>query len=89
MEDESVTEMTHTDGNELAGVLQQVFAVEFTTLERRCQSCGDANSAGAHRSYRSAGLVLRCPSCDAVALRLAPQGERLVFELYGTWMVRA
>ena len=66
-------------------MLQQVFAVEFTTLERRCQSCGDANAAGAHRSYRSAGFVLRCPNCDDVALRLAPQGERLVFELFGTW----
>lgn len=75
----------HTDGNDIAGLLQEIFVAEFTTMERTCQSCGDRNAAGAHRAYRSAGIVLRCPHCDDVALRLAVLPDRYVFELRGTW----
>jgi ribosomal protein S27AE len=78
----------HTDGNAIAGLLQEVFVAEFTTLERTCQSCGDRNPAGAHRSYRSAGIVLRCPRCGDVALRLAVLPDRHVFELRGAWSRR-
>ena len=78
----------HTDGNEIAGLLQEVFVAEFTTLERRCQSCGDCNPAGAHRSYRGAGIVLRCPHCGDVALRIAVLPDRHVFELRGAWSRR-
>jgi hypothetical protein len=75
----------HTDGNEIAGLLQEVFVAEFTTMERTCQSCGDRNPAGAHRTFHGAGIVLRCPNCDDVALRIAEQPDRLVFELRGAW----
>jgi hypothetical protein len=78
----------HTDGNAIAGLLQDVFVAEFTTMERTCQSCGDQNPAGAHRSYVGAGIVLRCPSCDDVALRIAELPDRLVFELRGAWSAR-
>jgi hypothetical protein len=78
----------HTDGNAIAGLLQEVFVAEFTTLERTCQSCGDRNPAGAHRSYRGAGIVLRCPHCGDVALRLAVLPDRHVFELRGAWSRR-
>jgi hypothetical protein len=88
MPDEIDADATYTDGNELAGALSQVFVAEFTTLERRCQSCGDRSPAGAHRAYRSAGIVLRCPHCADLALRVATQGDRLVFELFGTWTSR-
>ncbi|HYU38784.1 MAG TPA: DUF6510 family protein [Acidimicrobiia bacterium] len=75
----------HTDGNAIAGLLQEIFVAEFTTLERTCQSCGDRNPAGSHRSYQGAGIVMRCPNCGDVALRLAALPDRLVFELLGTW----
>ncbi len=78
----------HTDGNAIAGLLRDVFVVEFTTMERTCQSCGDENPAGAHRRYDGAGIVLRCPNCDDVALRIAELPDRLVFELRGTWSIR-
>jgi hypothetical protein len=54
-------------------------------MERTCQSCGDRSPAGAHRSYHGAGIVLRCPNCDDVALRIAELPGRLVFELRGAW----
>jgi Family of unknown function (DUF6510) len=75
----------HTDGNAAAGVLQEIFVAEFTALVRTCQSCGDRNPAGAHRSYVGAGIVLRCPSCDDIALRVATHPNERVFELRGTW----
>jgi hypothetical protein len=78
----------HTDGNEIAGLLQEVFVAEFTTMERTCQSCGDRSPAGAHRSYHGAGIVLRCPNCDDVALRITELPDRLVFELRGAWSSR-
>jgi Family of unknown function (DUF6510) len=79
----------HTDGNAIAGILQEIFVAEFTTMERTCQSCGDRNPAGAHRSYRSAGIVLRCPRCNDVALRLAVLPDQYVFELRGAWSRRS
>ncbi|HMF82261.1 MAG TPA: DUF6510 family protein [Acidimicrobiia bacterium] len=75
----------HMDGNAIAGLLQEVFVAEFTTMEHKCQSCGDRNPAGAHRSYQGAGIVLRCPSCDDVGLRIAELPDRLVFEMRGAW----
>jgi hypothetical protein len=78
----------HTDGNEIAGLLQDVFVAEFTTMERTCQSCGDSNPAGAHRMYHGAGIVLRCPNCDDVALRLAVLPHAIIFELRGAWSMK-
>lgn len=75
----------HTDGNAIAGLLQQIFVAEFTTLMRTCQSCGDRNAGGAHRCYQSAGVVLRCPNCGDVGLRVAELPDRYVFELRGVW----
>jgi hypothetical protein len=77
----------HADGNAIAGVLQEIFLVEFTALERTCQSCGDRSATGAHRSYVSAGIVLRCPACGDVALRVVTRSHDTVFELRGTWHV--
>ena len=65
------------DGNALAGLLQEVFAMEMTPAERRCQSCGTRSVLGAHRAYQGAGTVLRCPVCEDVAMRIArlPDGH--------------
>jgi hypothetical protein len=78
----------HIDGNAIAGRLQEIFVAESTTLERTCQSCGDRNPVGAHRCYQGAGMVLRCPNCGDVALRLAALPDEYVFELRGAWSGR-
>jgi hypothetical protein len=78
----------YTDGNAIAGLLQEIFVAEFTMLERTCQSCGDRNPAGAHRCYQGAGIVMRCPNCGDVALRLAALPDEHVFELRGAWSRR-
>jgi hypothetical protein len=73
------------DGNALAGLLQELFGTELTDAPHGCASCGAIRAIGAHRLYRGAGLVLRCPVCSAVALVVATAPNRHVVHLAGTW----
>ena len=52
------------DGNAVAGLLQEVFAVEMTTAMVSCNGCGATGAVGALRVFRGAGIVMRCPQCD-------------------------
>ena len=74
------------DGNGIAGVLAAAFGAEMTTAQRVCQSCGARNAVGAHRAYRGAGWVLRCPACEDVAARVAELPGRHVVVLTGQWV---
>jgi hypothetical protein len=78
-------ESLHTDGNAIAGLLQEVFVAEVTAAGRVCQSCGQDNPIGAHRLYTGAGLVLRCPGCGDLAACIAVLPDRNVISLHGTW----
>lgn len=71
------------DGNAAAGVLQEIFAVEMTTAVGTCDSCGAAGQVGAVRLYRGAGLALRCPSCEAVLMKIVTSGTRAWVDLRG------
>jgi len=75
-----------TDGNGIGGLLQEIFAAEPTTAERICQSCRARHPTGAHRAYTSAGIVLRCPTCGDVALRVAEAPGRRRVEFRGVWI---
>jgi Zn finger protein HypA/HybF involved in hydrogenase expression len=58
------------DGNAVAGLLQEVFAVEMTTAIVTCGSCGTAEAVGAIHVFRGAGIVLRCPHCDNTLVKI-------------------
>jgi hypothetical protein len=73
------------DGNALAGLLDEVFATEMTLALRRCQSCATQSRIGAHRAYRGAGVVLRCPACGELAMRISILPDRHVVLLTGEW----
>jgi len=75
------------DGNALGGELMELFGADLTDAPRRCQSCGATRAVGAHRLHLGAGSVLRCPSCDAVALVLTTLPDRHVVSMAGTWQV--
>ncbi|HEV2814521.1 MAG TPA: DUF6510 family protein [Solirubrobacteraceae bacterium] len=77
----------HTDGNGVAGLLAQVLVVEPTTVERKCQGCGDVSPLGAHRAYHGASTVLRCPGCDAPAVQIGMVGERVAVRWFGMFRV--
>jgi hypothetical protein len=75
----------HTDGNALAGLLQEIFAAEITAAPRACQSCRQVHPIGAHRLYSGAGFVLRCPACGDLAACIAVLPDRYVISLHGSW----
>ncbi len=78
----------HTDGNGVAGTLEEIFTTEITVAERICQSCGTRAAIGAHRAYQGAGVVLRCPHCGDVGARVGLLGDHHhVLELRGTWVL--
>jgi hypothetical protein len=75
------------DGNAIAGLLYDVFGAELTATERGCQSCGSITRLGAHRVYRGAGTVVRCPVCGDLALRISSLPDRHVVLLAGSWVL--
>jgi hypothetical protein len=75
----------HIDGNGIAGLLAEIAGAEMTRAMRTCQSCGDRRAVGEHRAYRTAGVVLRCPSCQDVAMVVGIQEHRLVVDWRGTY----
>lgn len=60
------------DGNAAAGGLGELFARDVTTALATCAGCGTARPLGALLDYGGAmGIVLRCPGCETVMLRMA------------------
>ena len=78
----------HLDGNGVAALLAELAAADMTSVERTCQSCGAVSAVGEHRAHRGAGVVLRCPSCEDVAIVIGLRGDDLVVEWRGTYVVR-
>jgi Family of unknown function (DUF6510) len=72
------------DGNGVAGALAEVFGAEMTAVVRACGSCGTAAALGAHRAYRGAGLVLRCPACHDLAITIVSLPDRHVVQVRGS-----
>jgi hypothetical protein len=75
----------HTDGNAVAGMLQEIFVAEITAARRTCESCGQEHPIGAHRAYSGAGMVLRCPGCGDVAALVSELPGEFVIGLRGAW----
>jgi Family of unknown function (DUF6510) len=74
------------DGNAAAGMLQEVFALEVTAAAGTCDGCGAVGAVGALMLYahtHAPGLVLRCPHCEAVVLRLVTDGKRYWLDTRG------
>lgn len=73
------------DGNAAAGTLEQVFAFEVTTAVGTCANCGAVGAVGGTNVYSQApGVVVRCPACEAVLIRVAHDGvSRYWLEMTG------
>jgi Zn finger protein HypA/HybF involved in hydrogenase expression len=72
------------DGNAIGGLLGEVFVVETTAVVSTCASCGAVREIGALHVYaQGPGTVVRCPSCQAVVLRVAKGEGRLWLDLRG------
>jgi hypothetical protein len=72
------------DGNELAGTLRELFAVDVTVARGRCVGCGrEGMLAEAVVFDRCPGLVARCPGCESVLLRVVRGPDRAWLDLRG------
>lgn len=79
----------HTDANHLAALLEQALGPDATSMHRHCQSCREVGPLAAHRLYRGAGLVARCPYCGDLALKVALLGEGVRVEWRGSYDLRS
>jgi Zn finger protein HypA/HybF involved in hydrogenase expression len=65
------------DGNAVAGLLQEVFAVEVTTAIGMCNTCGTTEAVGALHVFRGAGIVMRCPHCHTALVTMVEDDTRV------------
>jgi hypothetical protein len=74
----------YLDGNAAAGELSKVFAMDVTAAEGQCAHCGATGRfAEAHLYMQSPGLVVRCPVCEQVLLRLVNARQRVFLDMRG------
>lgn len=80
----SSDDLTVLDGSAAAGALSEVFAVDVTSATGRCAGCGRTGPLAHTAAYTQApGLVLRCPGCADVLLRLVTGPDRTWIDLRG------
>lgn len=78
------TEELRLDGNAAGGILRDVFTREMTAALATCAGCGKIGPVGALLEYgHGMGIVLRCPACDTLVLRIGRTPGLLRLELSG------
>jgi hypothetical protein len=65
------------DGNAIAGLLQEVFAVEMTTAILTCASCSAREPVGASHVFRGAAVVVRCRHCEQALMTILRDDTRV------------
>jgi Zn finger protein HypA/HybF involved in hydrogenase expression len=72
------------DGNAVAGLLQEIFAMEVTASPAECANCGNISAVGGLVAYTQApGAILRCPACSSVMMRIVETPRGIMFEARG------
>jgi hypothetical protein len=74
----------YLDGNAAAGALSEFFAIDVTCAVGRCANCGRTDAMATARLYpHSHGLLLGCPGCGGILLRLVDAGGTARLDLRG------
>ncbi len=77
------------DANAAAGVLQEIFGLEMTASPTECASCGNEGELGTLLAFsQGPGIVLRCPACENVMLRIVQTPEAIFFDARGALSLR-
>ena len=77
------------DGNAVAGLLREVFAIEMTASPAKCAHCGAVGALGTLLAFTQApGVVLRCPACEQVILRIVETPDSIYLEARGAAYLR-
>jgi Family of unknown function (DUF6510) len=76
--------MERLDGNAIGGVLAEIFGTEMTIAVGVCGSCGSTGlMAELHVYLRAPGIVVRCPDCESVLLKIVQSDRRMWLDLTG------
>ena len=63
--------LSHFDGRAAAGALPALFTADIMSAIGRCSGCGRIGAFAENDQYLDApGLVIRCPGCDHVLMRV-------------------
>ncbi len=77
------------DGNAVAGLMYQILGEEMTAIPAECASCGNRAEMGALLAFTQApGVVLRCPACEAIIMRLVKTPDAIYLDLRGAAYIR-
>ncbi len=91
MED-NLTDMNHElmlDANAVAGIMQEIFGTEMTASPTECAHCGAEGEIGTLLAFTQApGIVLRCPQCESVVVRITQTPEAYYIDARGAVFLR-
>lgn len=77
------------DGNAVGGVLGVLYGRDVTAAPGQCAHCGTVSLIGALHAYMGGpGVVLRCPACGGVVLRVVETAEATYVDARGAAYVR-
>lgn len=83
MRDDPAVDLT-VDANAIAGLLAGLFGADVTASHGQCASCGTVSLVGTMRVYmRGPGVVVRCPACAEVVLRVVETPRGRMVDLRG------
>ena len=88
MRDDPAVDLT-VDGNAVGGMLASVFAVDMTGSAGQCAHCHTVSMVGTLRGYvRGPGVVLRCPACAEVVIRIVETPTGTLVDVSGASTLR-
>lgn len=77
------------DGNVASGIFVEIFGTEMTAAPTECASCGQAHQVGTLMAFTQApGIVLRCPSCESVMVRIVQTPDAIYLDARGAAYLR-
>ena len=88
MRDDPAVELM-VDGSGVGGLLASVFGSEMTAAPGQCAHCHTVSMVGTMRAYvRGPGVVLRCPACAEVVLRIVETPTATIVDVSGASYLR-
>jgi hypothetical protein len=88
VEEKTIDERT-LDANAIAGMLEELFGADMTTADSKCDACGREGQVGTLLAFTHApGVILRCPACTAVMLRMVETPRGTLLEAKGLAFIR-
>lgn len=88
MRSDPALELT-VDGSAIGGLLAAAFGREVTGAEERCAHCGTVSVIATMRVYsRGPGVVVRCPACTDIVLRIVETPRGLRIDASGATLLR-